>query len=98
MRNSFASVMVAGGVSLPVIGALLGPKDVKTTARYAHLSTDPLKAAADRVGVFWYRSCGGQREANWPCLVAVSLHVINQMICGDHIPVFVGTLPSYLHQ
>lgn len=50
LRHSFASVMVAGGASLPVIGALLGHKDVKTTARYAHLSTDPLKVAADRVG------------------------------------------------
>jgi len=50
LRHSFASVMVAGGASLPVIGALLGHRDVKTTARYAHLATDPLKAAADQVG------------------------------------------------
>lgn len=50
LRHSFASVMVAGGASLPVIGALLGHRDVKTTARYAHLSTDPLRAAADQVG------------------------------------------------
>lgn len=50
LRHSFASVMVSGGASLLVIGALLGHKDVKTTARYAHLSTDPLKAAADQVG------------------------------------------------
>lgn len=50
LRHSFASVMVAGGASLPVIGALLGHRDVKTTARYAHLATDPLRAAADQVG------------------------------------------------
>lgn len=50
LRHSFASVMVAGGASLPMIGALLGHKDVKTTARYAHLATDPLRAAADHVG------------------------------------------------
>jgi integrase len=50
LRHSFASVMVAGGASLPLIGALLGHRDVKTTARYAHLATDPLKAAADHVG------------------------------------------------
>ena len=42
--------MVAGGASLPVIGKLLGHRDVKTTARYAHLATDPLKVAADQVG------------------------------------------------
>ncbi|ARO13520.1 phage integrase [Ketogulonicigenium robustum] len=50
LRHSFASVMVAGGASLPLIGALLGHSDVRTTARYAHLATDPLKAAADHVG------------------------------------------------
>lgn len=50
LRHSFASVMVAGGASLPVIGKLLGHRDVKTTARYAHLATDPLKVAADQVG------------------------------------------------
>jgi integrase len=50
LRHSFASVMVAGGASLPVIGALLGHRDVKTTARYAHLATDPLRVAADQVG------------------------------------------------
>ena len=41
--------MVAGGASLPVIGALLERRDAKTTARYANLATDPLKAAADQV-------------------------------------------------
>lgn len=50
LRHSFASVMIAGGASLPVIGALLGHRDVKTTSRYAHLATDPLKVAADQVG------------------------------------------------
>ncbi len=50
LRHSFASVMVAGGASLPVIGALLGHSDVKTTARYAHLSTAPLRAASDQAG------------------------------------------------
>ena len=32
-------------MSLPVIGALLGHTDTATTARYAHLSDDPLKVA-----------------------------------------------------
>ena len=31
-----------------LIGALLGHKNASTTARYAHLSNDPLRAAADR--------------------------------------------------
>jgi hypothetical protein len=35
---------------LPIIGALLGHKHTTTTARYAHLSADPLRAANDAVG------------------------------------------------
>jgi integrase len=49
LRHSFASVGASGGDSLVVIGALLGHRDTATTARYAHLSNDPLKAAADRI-------------------------------------------------
>lgn len=50
LRHSFASVGAAGGMSLPVIGALLGHRETATTARYAHLSDDPLRTAADRIG------------------------------------------------
>jgi integrase len=50
LRHSFASVGAAGGLSLPIIGALLGHKHAATTQRYAHLSADPLRAANDAVG------------------------------------------------
>jgi hypothetical protein len=50
LRHSFASVAVAGGLSLPLIGALLGHTQPQTTARYAHLADDPLRRAADLVG------------------------------------------------
>src|SRR5204862_2158177 len=50
LRHSFASIGAAGGLSLPIIGALLGHKHPATTARYAHLSADPLRAANDAVG------------------------------------------------
>jgi integrase len=50
LRHSFASMAVAGGLSLPVIGALLGHKHTATTARYAHLSANPIRAANDLVG------------------------------------------------
>lgn len=49
LRHSFASVGAVSGDSLPVIGALLGHSDSKTTARYAHLTADPVKAAAERI-------------------------------------------------
>ena len=50
LRHSFASMAVAGGLSLPVIGALLGHTQAATTQRYAHLAADPLKQAANLTG------------------------------------------------
>ncbi len=50
LRHSFASMAAGSGLSLPVIGALLGHKHSATTARYAHLAADPLRAANDAVG------------------------------------------------
>ncbi|MDJ0947044.1 MAG: site-specific integrase [Kiloniellales bacterium] len=49
LRHSFASIGAIRGDSLLVIGALLGHRDQSTTQRYAHLSSDPLRAAADRI-------------------------------------------------
>jgi integrase len=50
LRHSFASVAVAGGMSLPMIGALLGHSQPQTTQRYAHLAADPLRAASETIG------------------------------------------------
>lgn len=50
LRHSFASVGAGGGVGLPVVGKLLGHKQAATTARYAHIADDPLRAAADKIG------------------------------------------------
>ncbi len=49
LRHSFASAGAGMGESLLLIGALLGHSNTAMTARYAHLSSDPLKAAADRI-------------------------------------------------
>jgi integrase len=49
LRHTFASTAVAAGQGLPMIGKLLGHTQVQTTARYAHLAADPVKAAADHV-------------------------------------------------
>jgi hypothetical protein len=43
-------VLASSGLSLPIIGALLGHTQPATTARYAHLLDDPLRQAAERVG------------------------------------------------
>jgi integrase len=50
LRHSYASQLVSGGASLPLIGALLGHSSPITTARYAHLFTDPLRKATEKVG------------------------------------------------
>jgi len=49
LRHSFASFGISAGLSLPVIGALLGHKDVSTTQRYAHLANDTARQVADEV-------------------------------------------------
>lgn len=50
LRHTYASVLASAGLSLPIIGALLGHTQTQTTARYAHLLDDPLRAATDYVG------------------------------------------------
>ncbi len=50
LRHSFASMAAAGGLSLPIIGALLGHTQAATTQRYAHLAADPLRQAANLTG------------------------------------------------
>jgi integrase len=49
LRHTYASILVSGGLSLPVIGALLGHTQAATTHRYAHLFDDPLQEATNRV-------------------------------------------------
>jgi len=50
LRHSFASRALALGESLPMIGKLLGHTQVQTTARYAHLADESVKASGSRVG------------------------------------------------
>lgn len=50
LRHTYASVLASAGLSLPVIGALLGHSQPATTARYSHLMDDPLRQATERVG------------------------------------------------
>ena len=50
LRHTFASVAAMNGMTLPMIGALLGHSQPRTSARYAHLAADPLREAAQIVG------------------------------------------------
>lgn len=50
LRHTYASILASSGLSLPIIGALLGHTQPATTARYAHLFDDPLRSATERAG------------------------------------------------
>ena len=49
LRHNFASVGAMGGLSLPIIGKLLGHLRTETTARYSHLADDPVRDANEKI-------------------------------------------------
>jgi integrase len=49
LRHSFASIGVAAGMGLPILGSILGHSSPATTARYAHMSDDPRHAAVEQI-------------------------------------------------
>jgi integrase len=49
LRHAFASIAASSSMGLPIIGKMLGHSQPATTARYAHLASDPVKAAAAAV-------------------------------------------------
>jgi integrase len=48
LRHTFASHLVSSGVSLPIVGRLLGHTQPQTTQRYAHIADNPLREAVER--------------------------------------------------
>jgi integrase len=71
LRHAFASVAVAGGDSLFIVGKVLGHRQASTTERYAHLAPDPAKAVADRTaetlaGLLGSRNEEGGAAARYP--------------------------------
>jgi Site-specific recombinase XerD len=63
LRHAFASVAASSGMGLPIIGKMLGHTQAQTTARYAHLAADPVKAAAASVAGTIAAAMGGGRPA-----------------------------------
>lgn len=58
LRHTFASIGAGMGMSLHMIGRLLGHTQAATTARYAHLAQDPVRVAADAIGAEFMRQAG----------------------------------------
>jgi site-specific recombinase XerD len=49
-RHTHASHLVSSGISLAIVGRLLGHTNPSTTQRYAHLADDPLREASEIMG------------------------------------------------
>ncbi len=62
LRHSFASMAVASGASLPMIGKLLGHTQTQTTQRYAHLADDPLHQLNEQIGGAIAQAMGKQKS------------------------------------
>ncbi len=64
LRHNFASHLASNGVSLQVVGKLLGHTQAATTMRYAHLQDAPLRDAANQFGrIFEQAPKAGKRRA-----------------------------------
>ena len=50
LRHTYASIGAGLGMSLPLLGRLLGHSQPATTSRYAHLAQHPVRVAADAIG------------------------------------------------
>lgn len=50
LRHTHAAHLVSSGLSLPIVGKLLGHTQASTTQRYAHLADEPLRQAVEFFG------------------------------------------------
>jgi integrase len=62
LRHTFASAGASNGVSLPLLGALLGHTQPATTSRYAHCAADPVRQANELVGRYLSSALGMKLE------------------------------------
>lgn len=64
LRHNFASHLASNGVSLQVVGKLLGHTQASTTMRYAHLQDEALRSATNKFGrIFEQAPKAGKRRA-----------------------------------
>jgi len=63
LRHTHASIGAGAGLSLPVIGKLLGHASSQTTQRYAHLADNPVREGAERIGERLQQAIGIDNQA-----------------------------------
>jgi integrase len=63
LRHTFASFGAGMGLSLPILGKLLGHTQAATTQRYAHLAAAPMQDAAERIGATLGAALAGRPKA-----------------------------------
>jgi integrase len=61
LRHTHASIGVGASFGLPIVGKLLGHTQARTTERYAHLETDPVRAASEVIGARITDAMSGKR-------------------------------------
>jgi integrase len=61
LRHSFASIGAGASLGLPIIGKLLGHSQPATTARYAHLDSDPMRRAVEAIGATITAAMAGRK-------------------------------------
>jgi integrase len=66
LRHTYASFGAGGGLGLPIIGRLLGHAQPATTARYAHLDSDPLRRASEAIAEQISAALDGKRAQTIP--------------------------------
>jgi integrase len=70
LRRTLGSWQAATGASLPIIGRSLGHKQVQTTAIYARLSLDPVRAAVEKAATAMLEAVGEGTEPTKPTAAA----------------------------
>jgi integrase len=71
LRHSFASFGAGASLGLPILGKLLGHKQAATTARYAHLDSDPMRRAAETIGSTINAALSGQSKDRFRNVVSI---------------------------
>jgi integrase len=63
LRHTFATMAASQGMSLPIIGKMLGHKTVQSTQRYAHLGNGTMSRAANEVAAPLVQAMQGRQAA-----------------------------------